>query len=401
MGEKRQRVLGVPYWFRPGKGWYADFRSYGDVGGKRCKVGDTEAEAHEGIAGVRTRLIAARERAHSLDGGDPALLDLARDHLRKKRGPADAPNVAPKTLKGADRSIRHLIDYLKNSLGRDPYASDVTPLALSGFIEWRLSQPGTRGGKIRPGTVTVDLAHVSSLCATAVAYGCMATNPVSRTPNKPKASSQEPSWLERGEAWRVMEAARELPADPQSRCYPFIYPLVATMLLTGGRSGEVRGLLKRDVDFEAGRVRVRPNRLRKLKRTHHKRSVPIWPQLWEILEPHIEALPGDLLFPATLGGGSCIDDVRASLTTILDEDHAAIEKRVTPHTFRHTYCAARLQTTDNGAPVSPYTVMKELGHKNLQQIIDRYGHLLESRHRSPVVSYGEATVTPIRRILEE
>jgi hypothetical protein len=24
--------------------------------------------------------------------------------------------------------------------------------------------------------------------------------------------------------------------------------------------------------------------------------------------------------------------------------------------FRHTYCAARLQTLDNGAPVSPYTV---------------------------------------------
>ena len=30
--------------------------------------------------------------------------------------------------------------------------------------------------------------------------------------------------------------------------------------------------------------------------------------------------------------------------------------------FRHTYCAARLQTLDAGAPVSVYTVAREMGH---------------------------------------
>src|SRR3989449_4819260 len=30
--------------------------------------------------------------------------------------------------------------------------------------------------------------------------------------------------------------------------------------------------------------------------------------------------------------------------------------------FRHTYCAARLQTLDQGAPVSLFTAAKELGH---------------------------------------
>ena len=29
--------------------------------------------------------------------------------------------------------------------------------------------------------------------------------------------------------------------------------------------------------------------------------------------------------------------------------------------FRHSYCAARLQTLDHGAPVSPYAVARELG----------------------------------------
>src|SRR2546429_9857021 len=32
-----------------------------------------------------------------------------------------------------------------------------------------------------------------------------------------------------------------------------------------------------------------------------------------------------------------------------------------PYIFRHTYCAARLQTLDGGAPVSAYTVGKEMG----------------------------------------
>jgi hypothetical protein len=38
----------------------------------------------------------------------------------------------------------------------------------------------------------------------------------------------------------------------------------------------------------------------------------------------------------------------------------AIEIRTRP--FRVTYATARLQTLDGGAPVSPWTVEKELGH---------------------------------------
>ena len=60
-----------------------------------------------------------------------------------------------------------------------------------------------------------------------------------------------------------------------------------------------------------------------------------------------------------------------------------------------TYAAARMQTLDNGQPVSPYTVMRELGHRSLKLIEDNYGHLQQVRHRSSVVEYREATVTRI------
>ena len=50
--------------------------------------------------------------------------------------------------------------------------------------------------------------------------------------------------------------------------------------------------------------------------------------------------------------------------------HAGVRKPAGKawHLFRHTYTAMRLQTMDNGQPVSPWTVMKELGHGSLALI---------------------------------
>ncbi len=47
----------------------------------------------------------------------------------------------------------------------------------------------------------------------------------------------------------------------------------------------------------------------------------------------------------------------------------------------------RLQTTDNGAPVSLWTVKEELGHRSVGQIEQTYGHLLKRPDRSEVIEY--------------
>ena len=66
---------------------------------------------------------------------------------------------------------------------------------------------------------------------------------------------------------------------------------------------------------------------------------------------------------------------------------AKIDKDVTPNTFRHTFTASRLQTTDNGMPVQ---VACELGHRDTKLIESTYGHLLKVRDQPMVVEYREA-----------
>jgi hypothetical protein len=55
--------------------------------------------------------------------------------------------------------------------------------------------------------------------------------------------------------------------------------------------------------------------------------------------------------------------------------------------LRHGYATARLQTLDNGAPVSTFTVARELGHTGVHMVERIYGHLGEVRHRSEVVEF--------------
>lgn len=55
--------------------------------------------------------------------------------------------------------------------------------------------------------------------------------------------------------------------------------------------------------------------------------------------------------------------------------------------FRKTYCAARLQTLDNGAPASEFTVTREMGHSSPALMRRIYGQLGTVRHRSEVVEY--------------
>ena len=120
---------------------------------------------------------------------------------------------------------------------------------------------------------------------------------------------------------------------------------------------EVRGLEVDDVSLDRDTVTFRPNVWRRLKNEGSARVVPLWPQLREVLEQYLAKRPaGRLLFPSyCTGKEAMLTDARKLLDAVATR--IGYEPRdLNLYTFRHTYCAARLQTLDRGVPVSPFTV---------------------------------------------
>ena len=174
---------------------------------------------------------------------------------------------------------------------------------------------------------------------------------------KPSGSARaESAYLEVHDGALLLEAARLPGKRVNGHTMRDAYALVASLLLTGGRLREVLGLDVEDVSFDRKTVTFRPNTWRRLKTRRSARTVPLWPQLEEILRPYVfdfERPPGRLLFPSFASGQEAMrTDTRKLL------DHVAARAGWKPgeiraKMFRHTYCAARLQTLDHGAPVSP------------------------------------------------
>src|SRR5690606_33287442 len=145
-----------------------------------------------------------------------------------------------------------------------------------------------------------------------------------------------------------------------------------------------------DVSFDRGIVTFRPHSHRRLKTGTSFRSVPLWPQLEEILRAYVfgSAGPaGPLLFPASrTEKEQPVTDIRKALDAV-GKQVGWKPGEIRTKMFRHTYCAARLQTLDHGAPVPTFTVARELGHGGTSLVERVYGHLGTVRHRSDAVEY--------------
>jgi integrase len=386
VAKKRRRRL---YWKR-GRA-YGDFRDYADVGGKtEALIRDGERYATEDEDAARVliaeRLKVLQRRRKDLASGIyvetgpiPTLSEFVDRHLRIK-----AINTRASTIRRDALYLPKIIPVI----GKHVRLDDTRRIrdGTYKYISQRLKE-------VKPQSLRQELYSLSSLFETAISERFIEDNPI-RGIRKPESEDAEAVYLEIDEGARVLRAAKELDADSIPAAIPYAHPLTATYLYTGCRRREGFGLECGDIDFRAQVVHLRPNRWRQLKRKSHKRTVPLWPDLEEILSEYLEHFDRreGLLFPSPKGGGmlSC---VRVTLERVTEK--AGVDKHVTLHTFRHTYTATRLQTLDHGQPVSPYTVMRELGHKKISLIENTYGHLLNVRHREPVLRYQETEVVPI------
>ena len=390
MRRKQKRRRGAYY--RPGRGWYGDFRKYADVGGKQEALIPKGATRATDDPDVAAQLYAAR-----LQQLDQARRDGALGGQRKRRTLADYVayhlEQKAKTGKVETRWIECAETFLTRAVkhfGPGRYLDTIGVADVQGWLVGLGAGKQTDGRALAPGSVRHHLNALSNLYRRAASEEVVPPgyNPASAILEKPTGTGlRESPYLEVHDGALLLEAAHR--PLPLVNGHPTRYaePLIATFLLTGGRVGEVLGLEVDDISFDRKTVTFRPNAWRRLKTKRSHRTIPLWPQLEEILRSYVFDLdrpPGRLLFPAEDGGMR--RDIRGLLDR-LGERAGWKAGEIRAKMFRHTYCAARLQTLDHGAPVSVYTVARELGHGSTAMVEKVYSHLGTMRHRSEVVEY--------------
>lgn len=381
--------------YKRGKRFYGDFRSYGEVGGREEalvasgeKLATTDPVIAAKLLANRLGDLEAARRGRVLYGvhKQTRLAELASNHLVTK---AKSGTITDQWLAASETFLGRAVEYF----GTDRDLMSIQPADIRTWTEFLGTISTPRRRPLSTSSVRHHLNALSNLYRRAQAEGFVPPgfNPVAALMEKPRAERREAEWLEVPDAALLLESARTLPPPSRGRegfGKRMAYPLIATFLLTGGRSAEVLGLEVSDVSLDRRTVTFRPNKWRRLKTLTSARVVPLWPQLEEILRSYIfERPPRDLLFPASLKSGEAmVTDIRKMLDRIAVRA-GWTKGEMRTKIFRHTYCAARLQTLDGGHPVSPFTVSRELGHGSREMVERTYGHLGMIRHRSDVVEY--------------
>jgi len=337
-----------------------------------------KATYQDAVAEMEHR-IEQRHQGRTLEPPKPTTLRAYVDrHLALKPHEVDPETglaLTPRWLKNVTRHLERAVAFFTPEVR----LTGITPNDVLAWIT-RLRQT------ISGASARHHVNSLSNLFRRAMRDGFVPVNPVALLDRKekPAAGKREADWLEVKEATRLLAAARRYHPKRDDIGMPFAYPLLATLLLTGGRPSEVLGLEEDDVSLTQHTVTFRFHDHRRLKNAGSARTVKLWPQLEEILREYFreERPHGDsrLLFPSFRTGKEApLTDFRKLLRQVLKLADPPIRtrlgKRITPKIFRHTYCAARLGTVEHGAFVSAYTVGKELGHGGDGMVKRVYGHL--------------------------
>ena len=371
---------------------YIDLRDLG--GGREAlkvngeKRSTTDADIAAELAARRVKELETQKRRKVIFGVErvEGLKSFAAQHLLQK---AKGGKVTAGWLEAAEYHLREAIRFFGEA--RD--VASLTSADVQKYANHLQTVSNGRGGTLSAGSQRHYLNSLSNLFRRAQSEGVVTPgyNPVAALMEKPSGKPPEARWLEPDEAALLLESARTYRPEPDAHAGP-IYPLLSVLLLTGGRTSEVLGLQVDDVSLQRKTITFRPNEWRRLKTLTSHRSVRLWPQAEAILRAYFaekerEGGLGRLLFPSPVSRSeSLITDFRKALDVVAMR--AGWNKgEIRSKMFRHTYCSARLQTLDGGAPVSPFTVGKELGHGGTSMVERVYSHLGEVRHRSDVVEY--------------
>lgn len=185
---------------------------------------------------------------------------------------------------------------------------------------------------------------------------------------------------------------RELTQKPN----PILADMLTTAAMTGMRISELAGLLVREVDLDAGIIRVRkqlgktePRQRVELKTPSSRRDIPIAPELLPVLRRMVQDRAPDA-YVFTNEVGSPIHNGRAAVAVRRAREHVGAN-RVHFHALRH-YFASTLITA--GVPIQDVAAV--LGHRSPALTLKVYTHVVEGARDRVVDAISSAIGCGIR-----
>ena len=269
-------------------------------------------------------------------------LEQFNDYLAFERG------LSPRTLDAYGRDTRRLQTFLEGRGVRGPGAATAADLRE---FSYELRQQGLAATSIRR-----TLSAVRTYFAFLLAEGLVEDDP-SEQLESPRVWRRLPDVLSRAEVERLLEAP-----DPSHRLYWRDRAMLELSYASGVRVSELTGLKTRDVDLEEGFATV-------YGKGSKERLVPLGGAAVRAVRTYLrEVRPRLQAGKGSAGGGVLFLNARGGPLTrmgvwkILRKhvDRAGIERRVTPHTLRHTFATHLLE---GGADLA--SVQEMLGHSDI------------------------------------
>ena len=227
----------------------------------------------QGLAQRRVETLLARRQAHR-DGRpleDPRLADFVQTYLtwkkllpgRTARAERGTPRIAEATLDRDRLCLENLVAFED-----DIRLSGVDDQHLRAYIRRRRADG--RGER----TILHEVHAFSGLWEHAKAERLVqGDNPAAtaKAGERVHAPGDEATWLEAGEAARLLDAARAMDADPHARFCSYLHAIVAAFLLTGARKQEEeRAIEHPEIEFVPAKRRRLPREDRR-RRPHTTR----------------------------------------------------------------------------------------------------------------------------------
>jgi integrase len=163
--------------------------------------------------------------------------------------------------------------------------------------------------------------------------------------------------------------------------------LLVTVVFTGLRASELRGLRWEDVDLKRGELHVRQradryNEIGAPKSHSGERTIPLGPFVMNTLKEWKLACPkgeAGLVFPSSTGKIEHHANMLRALAPVMvkaglkDKEG---EPKYALHAFRHFFASWCINPKERGGlELQPKVVQERLGHASILMTMDTYGHL--------------------------